>query len=165
MEINHRENRTGGMVQHVLTDKERGRTKTGRPEAGQVQYRHAFNTISIFLLEKAPCGGLLSLQHYQHPEEERVPVGSGLLSSAPYHLGSTIHPIHTHCSSSICLLLLLTTAQECLTAGVIKAATGECVFVQVFVCESRKDKTYPLPKGVCIYTINTPLHDTTTRVS
>lgn len=87
--------------------------------------------------------------------EERVPVGSGLLGSPPYHLDRTIHSIHTLCSTSICLLLLLTTAQECLTAGRIKAATGTCVQVCSRVCVfvSKRD-SMPLSRGVCMYTIN-----------
>lgn len=70
--------------------------------------------------KKGPCTGLLFLQLYWHPVEapgERVPWGSGLLGSLPYHLHRTIHSIHTQCSPSICLLLLLAAAQECLAAG------------------------------------------------
>lgn len=102
----------------------------------------------------APCVGPLG------PPRRGVPVGSGLPGSPPYHLDRTIRSIHTPCSLSICLLLLLTTAQECLTAGRIKAATGLCVQVCSSVCVSKGEKI-PFPREVCIYNINTPLHMST----
>lgn len=86
------------------------------------------------------------------------------VSWAPHHnhLNRTIHLIHTCSSPSICLLLLLTTAQECLTAGWIKAATV-CVCVCVQECvsaPSKREKKIPSPRGVSIYTTHTytPLH-------
>lgn len=100
-----------------------------------------------------PYSLISTLWRASEAPEERVPVGSGLLCSPACHLDRTIHPIHTHRSPSICLLLLPTTAQECLAAGQIKAAVQcvrKCVCVQ--------EREIPFPRGVYINNMNTPLH-------